>query len=69
MRKCLLFILVMSIGFLINITFAQSGWTEQINPLGFSSGEIGKVQFVSPTEGWISVGNGDLLHTNNAGAN
>jgi photosystem II stability/assembly factor-like uncharacterized protein len=45
-------------------------WVQQINPLGTpDSAIIGKVQFVSPTEGWISGGRGDMLHTTNAGAN
>ena len=49
---------------------AQSGWVQQINPLGIGdSAIIGKVQFVSPTEGWISGGRGDLLHTTDAGNN
>ena len=47
--------------------FAQSGWSLQTNPLG-SSG-LGKIQFVSSTEGWISDAYGKLLHTTNAGTN
>ncbi len=69
MRKCLRFVMVLLISFLINPTFAQNSWVEQSNPLG--TGEdamIGQVQFVSPTEGWISGSNGDLLHTTNAGS-
>lgn len=45
-------------------TGGGSGWVLQTNP----SAKAGKVQFVSPTEGWISSG-GQLLHTTNAGAN
>jgi photosystem II stability/assembly factor-like uncharacterized protein len=56
-------------GLTINSLKAQGSWSLQTNPLG--SGEtamIGKVQFVSATEGWISTSNsGDLLHTSNAG--
>jgi photosystem II stability/assembly factor-like uncharacterized protein len=49
---------------------AQAGWTIQPNPLGIEdTAIIGKVQFVSPTEGWISGGLGDLLHTTDSGAN
>ena len=49
---------------------AQGSWTLQTNPLGVGdSAIIGKVQFVSPTEGWISGGRGDLLHTTDAGTN
>lgn len=50
---------------------AQQGWTLQTNPLGPqnpSTPALGKVQFVSPTEGWITVEDGRLLHTTNAGA-
>lgn len=50
---------------------AQSGWTLQTNPLGSGnySFMVGKVLFVSPTEGWISVSNGaKLLHTTNGGS-
>lgn len=50
---------------------AQSGWTLQTNPLGSGdSAMVGKIQFVSATEGWISLGSGArLLHTTDAGAN
>ena len=50
---------------------AQTGWSLQTNPLGVSdTTEIGKVQFVSPTEGWISIGTGGgLLHTTDEGEN
>ena len=53
-----------------NLLLAQSNWTLQTNPMGYvDSTEIGKIQFVSSTEGWISSGKGDLLHTTDAGAN
>jgi len=49
---------------------AQPGWNTQTNPLGYGEeAMIGKVQFVSPTEGWISGSRGDFLHTTDAGAN
>jgi len=63
------FILTILIALTINAN-AQSGWNLQINPLG--SGDtamLGKIQFASPLEGWISGGRGDLLHTTDAGAN
>ena len=48
---------------------ANAQWTLQANPMG--SGDttmLGKVQFVSATEGWIANGNnGSLLHTLNGG--
>lgn len=47
---------------------AQTGWVEQTNPLGVGDTAIlGKVQFVNSTEGWISGGVGDLLHTTDSG--
>lgn len=49
----------------INRTFSQ--WSMQSSPLG--SQVLGKVQFVSATEGWITAGNGQLLHTLDAGSN
>ena len=42
-------------------------WVQQTNPL--SNVLVGKIQFVSATEGWISLGNGKLLHTINGGNN
>lgn len=47
----------------INIS-AQTSWYNQINPLNSS---LGKIQFVSASEGWISASNGKLLHTTNSG--
>ena len=55
------------LNFIVNTeaTFAQ--WTAQTSPLG--SEILGKMQFVSATEGWIACGgSGSLLHTTNAGA-
>lgn len=70
MKKCLPAILILLNSFLLNTAFAQSGWSGQTNPLGFGENAmLGKVQFVSSTEGWISGGRGDLLHTTDAGAN
>jgi photosystem II stability/assembly factor-like uncharacterized protein len=50
-----------------NFLNAQSSWVSQTNPFG--SANLGKIQFVSATEGWISAGNGKLLHTTNGGNN
>jgi photosystem II stability/assembly factor-like uncharacterized protein len=56
-------------GLTANPLQAQTGWVLQTNPLGSADSAIlGKVQFVSPAEGWISGGRGDLLHTTDAGA-
>jgi photosystem II stability/assembly factor-like uncharacterized protein len=62
---CVLFCVVFA-----NLLNAQSSWVLQTNPLGTgNSAMVGKIQFVSPTEGWISAGNGKLLHTTNGGTN
>ena len=45
---------------------AAQGWIPQTSPLGTET--LGKVQFVSLTEGWATAGNvGKLIHTTNAG--
>jgi photosystem II stability/assembly factor-like uncharacterized protein len=70
MKKLLYLIAMLVIGLTSNLLKAQSGWSLQTNPLGIGdSAIIGKVQFVSPSEGWISGGRGDLLHTTDAGVN
>jgi|CZKP01.1.fsa_nt_gi photosystem II stability/assembly factor-like uncharacterized protein len=51
------------------MSYTQTGWSFQTNPIPPSTtNDLGKVQFVSSTEGWISAPNGDLLHTTDAGA-
>ena len=63
MKKTIFIISILS--FLSFSVLAQ--WTVQTSPLG--SEILGKMQFVSSTEGWIACGNsGSLLHTTNAGA-
>lgn len=56
---------------MIGITAATAQWSYQTNPLGSGPGDttatVGKVQFVSSQEGWISAYNGSLLHTTNGG--
>ena len=42
-------------------------WLPQTSPLGRTV--LGKIQFVSSTEGWIVAGTGKLLHTTDAGVN
>jgi photosystem II stability/assembly factor-like uncharacterized protein len=70
MKKLLLVSVILIMGLWPHLLNAQSGWVEQFNPLGVGDSAIlGKVQFVSPTEGWISGGRGDLLHTTDAGVN
>ncbi len=60
-----IFILILTFVSLTLISYAQPGWTVQSNPLGDSA--LGKIQFVSSTEGWISQSYGKLLHTTNGG--
>lgn len=71
MKKLRFILAMLIVGLTSNSLKAQSGWTLQTNPLGTGDpAMLGKVQFVSPTEGWISVSKGArLLHTTNAGAN
>lgn len=45
---------------------AQTQWNFQNNPMPIGS-ILGKIHFVSSTEGWISASNGKLLHTTDAG--
>ena len=46
---------------------ALAQWTTQTSPLGTEI--LGKMQFVSSTEGWIACGNSsNLLHTTNGGS-
>ena len=69
MKNLLPLIFVLFITALINNTNAQN-WVLQTNPLGFGDDAmIGKVQFVSETEGWISRGKGGFLHTTDSGTN
>lgn len=44
-----------------------NSWLPQASPLGTTV--LGRIQFVSSTEGWIVAGEGNLLHTTNAGEN
>ena len=68
MKNCLIALaVIMLLG--VNV-HAQQGWSLQSNPLGAQGPQtpaLGKIQFVSPTEGWITTDNGKLLHTTNGG--
>lgn len=69
MKKYLLFILILLLGSMYNISVAQTGWSEQTNPLGTSEeAMLGKIWFVNETEGWITCRMGGFLHTTNAGS-
>ena len=48
---------------------ANAQWTLQTNPIGTSNGNgLGKIQFVSATDGWINAcKSGNLLHTTTKG--
>ena len=70
MKNLLHISVILILGSCYNLLNAQTGWVAQSHPLVISeNSEIGKVQFVSPTEGWISIGTGGLLHTTDAGVN
>lgn len=67
MKKFLLFTFVLFASVYINNSSAQT-WVQQTNPLGFGDqAMLGKIHFVSDTEGWISCGKGGFLHTTNSG--
>ncbi|HWS60930.1 MAG TPA: YCF48-related protein, partial [Flavobacterium sp.] len=48
-------------------TPVNSDWTLQTNPAE-ATADVGKIQFVTANEGWISISKGGLLHTTNGGA-
>jgi photosystem II stability/assembly factor-like uncharacterized protein len=60
--------LIYTLVILAFVSSVNGQWSLQTNPLGTGIG-LGKIQFVSSTEGWISGGQGNLLHTTNAGVN
>ena len=66
-RKMYIILLTAIMCCLTAATLSAQGWVLQTNSLGADTG-LGKVQFVSPTEGWISASDGRLLHTTNAGS-
>jgi hypothetical protein len=69
MKKLNLLSIILSVIGIMSPGVSNAQWTLQTNPLG--SGDtamVGKIQFVSPTEGWISACNsGKLLHTIDSG--
>jgi photosystem II stability/assembly factor-like uncharacterized protein len=69
MKFSKIFIFILSFLSITEFSFSQTGWSLQANPIPSSTtNDLGKVQFVSATEGWISGQNGNLLHTTNGGA-
>ncbi|MGE5432893.1 MAG: WD40/YVTN/BNR-like repeat-containing protein, partial [Syntrophomonadaceae bacterium] len=69
--KICTYLIIVAAFILAHATVKAQSWTFQANPITLGdTTEIGKVQFVSPTEGWISVGTGSrLLHTTDSGEN
>lgn len=68
MKNFILILLLLITGLTINSLKAQGSWTLQSNPTEPEA--LGKVQFVSPTEGWIDIsGSANLMHTTNSGTN
>ncbi len=55
--------LVASVAFICCVPLAAQTWEQQTNP----NGVLGKIQFVSATEGWIAAGEAKLLHTTDGG--
>ena len=66
MKKITLFLEMVLLGFLSFNATAQGSWNLQNNPVQ-STANVGKVQFVSATEGWVSISPGFLLHTVDSG--
>ena len=52
----------------INLGTVSAQWAPQTNPISTIGSTVGKVQFVSATEGWINTDGGSLLHTTNGGS-
>ncbi|MGE5313146.1 MAG: YCF48-related protein [Acidobacteriota bacterium] len=68
MKKNAVVIGIFIFGLLSSILSAQTNWVLQKNPFGYGdSAMVGKIQFVSSTEGWISGRGATLLHTINGG--
>ncbi|HEY3370268.1 MAG TPA: hypothetical protein VGK10_05430, partial [Prolixibacteraceae bacterium] len=67
MKKLIFIFGMLIIGLTGNLLQAQTLWSLQNNPLP-SNNLLGKIQFISATEGWISASDGKLLHTTNAGS-
>ncbi len=63
MKKVVFFLVMIILG-LSSAVGAQGNWTLQTNPTS-APGE--SIQFVSLTEGWISLDTNQLLHTTNSG--
>lgn len=65
------YLVIVAALFVAHATVKAQSWSLQKNPIvSGDTTEIGKVQFVSANEGWISVGTGSrLLHTTDAGEN
>jgi photosystem II stability/assembly factor-like uncharacterized protein len=71
MKNFILILVMVITGLVMNSSYAQGRWSLQTNPLGIGDAAmLGKIQFVSQTEGWIDVSwSANLLHTVNSGTN
>ncbi len=60
---------ILSVFLGINAAAQAQSWEQQQNPTNGTANVLsgGTIQFVSPTEGWISTSEGKLLHTTDAG--
>ncbi|WP_281298529.1 YCF48-related protein [Flavobacterium limnophilum] len=67
MKNFTLMLALLISGLTMNSLNAQDSWTLQTNPVK-PTAEVGKIQFVSANEGWISISPGGLLHTIDGGA-
>lgn len=70
MKNFTLFVLLLMFALKLSGTPILTQWSWQVNPLSGTGDStlVGKVQFVSSTEGWISAPGNKLLHTTNGGA-
>ncbi len=70
MKTFMLSLTLLIAALMINVTTASAQWSYQVNPLTGTGDPtmVGKVQFVSSTEGWISANGPKLMHTLNGGA-
>jgi len=68
MNNSRILICILIIFTITKMSYSQNGWALSSNPIapGYTN-DLGKIQFVSSTEGWVSAPNGQLLHSTDAG--
>lgn len=66
MKTAISILVSITIFLIVTAGLSMAQWTYQSSPL-YPNTDLGKVQFVTDQEGWISAGNGSLLHTTDGG--